>query len=168
MLISHKAVDVRTYNRVVEQWATPLFRFALKLTHQRMVAEDLVQEAFAVLWENREKVSEAKAKPYLFQVLYRKFVDEYRRQKRWAEWGHAATVTASYEDPQPDVREVIRRAADRLPDIQRAVLMLRDWEGYSYREIGEITGLSESQVKVYLFRARQKMKARLIDISNVI
>ena len=82
--------------------------------------------------------------------------------------GHAAMVSASYEDRPPDVREAIERAADQLPDIQRAVLMLRDWEGYSYKEIAEITGLSDSQVKVYLFRARKKMKELLVDISNVI
>ncbi len=161
-------MDTRSYNQVVDQWATPLFRFALKLARERMAAEDLVQDAFTVLWENREKVSKEKAKPYLFQVLYRRFVDEYRRRQRWTEWGHAAMVSASYEDRPPDVREAIERAADQLPDIQRAVLMLRDWEGYSYKEIAEITGLSDSQVKVYLFRARKKMKELLVDISNVI
>ncbi len=157
----------REYNEAVDRWADPLFRFAFKLCKQQMIAEDLVQEAFAALWEHRANVPKEKAKPYLFQVLYRKFVDEYRRKQQWAEWNHEAHTKAAYEDPPPDVRTVIARAVDQLPEAQRAVLLLRDWEGYSYREIGQITGLSESQVKVYLFRARKKMKDLLVDISNV-
>ncbi len=160
-------MNTSEYNHAVEQWADHLFRFALKLCKNQITAEDLVQEAFATMWEHRNKVPVEKAKPYLFQVLYRKFIDIYRYQQRWTGLDVVSDIQTSYEDPQPDIREVIERALHQLPPPQKAVIMLRDWEGYSYREIGAITGLSASQVKVYLFRARKKMKELLVDISNI-
>ena len=63
-----------------------------------------------------------------------------------------------------DVKEAIDKALDTLPEIQKSIVLLRDLEGYEYLEIGEILSLTESQVKVYLFRARQKMKEILKDI----
>lgn len=57
---------------------------------------------------------------------------------------------------------------EKLSDIQRSVLLLRDYEGYSYEEIGQITGLNESQVKVYIFRARMFMKNYLVSLDRVI
>ena len=57
---------------------------------------------------------------------------------------------------------------EKLPEIQRSVVLLRDYEGYSYQEIGEITGLTESQVKVYIYRARLFLKAYIGQIDSVI
>jgi RNA polymerase sigma-70 factor (ECF subfamily) len=56
----------------------------------------------------------------------------------------------------------------QLPPVQRAVLMLRDYEGYTYDEIGRITGLTESQVKVYIYRARLAVKKKIEKMENVI
>ena len=57
-----------------------------------------------------------------------------------------------------DLAEILNEAVKLLPDIQRTVVLLRDYEGYSYNEIGEITSLSEAQVKVYIYRARVFLK----------
>jgi RNA polymerase sigma-70 factor (ECF subfamily) len=57
-----------------------------------------------------------------------------------------------------DLQEVLYEAIKRLPETQRSVLLLRDYEGYSYQEIEEITGLNEAQVKVYIYRARVFLK----------
>ena len=64
----------------------------------------------------------------------------------------------SYASQYTDVKERLNDAVGRLPEIQRIVLTLRDYEGYSYQEIGEVTGLNESQVKVYIYRARLFLK----------
>jgi len=66
------------------------------------------------------------------------------------------------------LKEVLNEAVDRLPEIQRTVVLLRDYEGYSYEEIGEITGLNESQVKVYIYRARLFLKEYIGKLENVI
>ena len=67
-----------------------------------------------------------------------------------------------------DLKEVINEAVSRLPEIQRTVILLRDYEGYAYEEIGEITGLNESQVKVYIFRARSFLKQYIGSLDLVI
>jgi RNA polymerase sigma-70 factor (ECF subfamily) len=67
-----------------------------------------------------------------------------------------------------DLKGVIDEAVSRLPEIQRTVVLLRDYEGYAYDEIGEITGLNESQVKVYIFRARSAMKQYISSLDLVI
>jgi RNA polymerase sigma factor (sigma-70 family) len=59
-------------------------------------------------------------------------------------------------------------ALNKLTDIQKSLVMLKDYEGYSYQEIGEITGLNESQVKVYLHRARLLLREYLVNPENVI
>jgi RNA polymerase sigma-70 factor (ECF subfamily) len=66
------------------------------------------------------------------------------------------------------LKELLNKALDSLPDIQRAVVILRDYEGYSYDEIGSITGLNESQVKVYIFRARQSLKTHLGSLEAIL
>jgi len=67
-----------------------------------------------------------------------------------------------------DLKQVLREALDKLPEIQKSVIMLRDYEGYSYEEIGQITGLNESQVKVYIYRGRNTLKEYIGSIENVI
>jgi RNA polymerase sigma-70 factor (ECF subfamily) len=67
-----------------------------------------------------------------------------------------------------DVKEVLNQALERLPDIQRSVILLRDYEGYTYQEIGEITGLNESQVKVYIYRGRVALKNYIGRLENVV
>ena len=60
-----------------------------------------------------------------------------------------------------ELKELIDKSLDQLPELQKSIILLRDLEGYDYKEIGEILDLSESQVKVYLFRGRQKIKETL-------
>ncbi|MBZ0242400.1 MAG: RNA polymerase sigma factor, partial [Bacteroidales bacterium] len=67
-----------------------------------------------------------------------------------------------------DLKEILDEALKTLSEIQRSVVLLRDYEGYSYAEIGEITGLKEAQVKVYIFRARVHLKKYLQSIENVL
>ena len=67
-----------------------------------------------------------------------------------------------------EISEVIERSLALLPPVQKSVVLLRDLEGYNYNEIGEILGLTEPQVKVYLFRARNKIKKQLKDLALVL
>ena len=74
----------------------------------------------------------------------------------------------SHKKQYSDLKAVLNEAVNKLPEIQRMVVMLRDYEGYSYREIAEIRNLGESQVKVYIFRARVFLKNYIGDIEKVI
>jgi RNA polymerase sigma-70 factor (ECF subfamily) len=72
------------------------------------------------------------------------------------------------EDQYSDLKEVLNEAVGKLNDIQRSVVLLRDYEGYTYQDIAEVTGLTESQVKVYIFRARKFLKQYIGTMQNVL
>ena len=162
-------MDRIQYNRCVEQYADRLFRFAFASLRNREQAEDVVQESFARVWEKRKSVDFAKAKSYLFTTAHHAMIDEVRHHQRFASTEEplptdARTTPRLY----PDVNEILDKAVGTLPEAQRNALLLRDYEGYSYQEIGDITGMTEAQVKVNIFRARTALKNKLKSIDNLI
>lgn len=161
-------MTTREYNQSVDLHADKLFRFALKLAKNRDSANDLVQESFARLWQKVEDVEFKKAKSYLFTTTYNYFIDQVRKNKRIEDNEEAQYAMSSESGQYSDLSEVLDRALETIPEIQKTVVVLRDYEGYNYDEIGEITGLSSSQVKVYIFRARKSLRDYLVKIENVL
>jgi RNA polymerase sigma-70 factor (ECF subfamily) len=157
----------REYNHCVNQYADNVYRFIVKNLRQAEDAQDVVQSAFEKLWINREQVDVLRSKSYLFTVAYNQMIDHIRKNKRMV----------SREDFEPEIRQthtaqhnakaVLQQALDRLSETQRSLVMLKDYEGYSYEEIGQITNLSESQVKVYLHRARLQLRNWIVNPENV-
>ena len=164
-----QTMDRHQYNQCVEQYADRLFRFAFASLRNREQAEDVVQESFARVWERVETVDFATAKTYLFSTAHHAMIDEVRRNQRFASVEEMKTnVEKSTVSRYPDVNDILNKAVATLPEAQRNALLLRDYEGYSYREIGDITGMSEAQVKVNIFRARTALKNKLKSIDNLI
>lgn len=158
-------MDAKQYNECVKEWADALYRFARKCTGQDSDAHDVVQSSFEVLWQKREEVSREKAKAFLFQVAYRQSVDGFRKRVRIS---YVDGPEDFYSPTNPDLKEVLDRALARLDERSRALVLLKDYEGYSYEEIGKIAGLNDSQVKVYLFRARKALKDYLVSVENIL
>ncbi len=161
-------MDAAEYNHLVRLWADPLYRFALKCTGEAEDARDAVQGAYAALWESRKTVAVEKGKAFLFQVAYRQSVDRYRRGRRTTLPGELPETAALSTSAGTDLRRQLDRALARLDEQARGLVLLKDYEGYSYEEIGRITGLSDSQVRVYLHRARKKLKEYLVSVEQVI
>ena len=155
------------YNECVDKIADGLYRFSLKMTNDVDAAKDIVQESYEKMWVNRINVHADKAKSFLFTVAYRLVIDKKRRLKLSEKYVNDTFIEACHSQ-YSDLNEILHRAADRLPDVQKSVLLLRDYEGYSYEEIGDITGLNPSQVKVYIYRARLRMKQYIGDINVLI
>ena len=159
-------MDVNDYNACVKDWADALFRFACKCTGQESDARDVVQSSFEVLWQKRNDVQKGKEKAYLFQVAYRQSVDNYRKK---AKVTFAAPPEEHYTpSSNPDLKKILDRALAQLDERSRALVLLKDYEGYSYEEIAVIAGLNDSQVKVYLHRARKTLKEYLVSVENII
>ena len=156
------------YNQCVERYADKLFRFAFSSLRNREEAEDVVQESFARVWERVDSVDFAKAKSYLFTTAHHTMVDEVRQRLRTSDIEEMATLSDPKGIPYPDVNDILHKALATLPEAQRNAILLRDYEGYSYQEIGDITGMSEAQVKVNIFRARTALKNKLKSIDNLI
>ena len=158
-------MEVNEYNACVRDWADALFRFACKCTGQQSDAHDIVQSSFEVLWTKRKEVEPGKAKAYLFQVAYRRSIDNYRKKVKVS---FVAPPEESYTHSNPDLKKILGRALAQLDEQSRALVLLKDYEGYRYDEIAQITELSETQVKVYLHRARKVLKEYLVSIENLI
>jgi RNA polymerase sigma-70 factor (ECF subfamily) len=146
-----------------------LFRFALKNLKDEDEAKEIVQSTFEKLWIRREDVDFERSKSYLFTTAYHAMVDFWRRAKRMTQISEETenTMAAPSRDYK-GLKAILENALAQLPDIQRTVILLRDYEGYSYDEIGEVTNLNESQVKVYIFRARQTLKTIIGSLEAVL
>jgi RNA polymerase sigma-70 factor (ECF subfamily) len=151
-------MNVRQFNESVDLYSDGIYRFVLKNIRDDEMARDIVQDTYEKLWRTHENVDAAKVKSYLFSTAYHTLIDKVRRESKKADWRESSFSQIGYESGYSDLNEVLHQAIDRLPEIQKMVVMLRDYEGYSYQEIGEMTGLNESQVKVYIFRARVFLK----------
>ena len=157
-------MTAKEYNNCVACCADDVMRFAVRCCGRREDCEDAVQEALASLWSNREQVSATKGKSYLLSAAYRRLMSHFRHDAGVQEY--AADVQAFNSevcspDTTFDLKDAIEQSLQALPEVQRAILQLRDVEGYSYAEIGETLSLSDKQVQVYLFRARVAMRKQL-------
>ena len=161
-------MTVEEYNRAVDAYADNLYRFVLKNLKVEHMSSDIVQETFEKLWVKIEDVSALKVKTYLFTAAYHTMIDYIRKEKRYAGYDPEGIHEPSHTGQYSDLGEVLEQAVGNLPDDQKAVVMLRDYEGYSYREIADITGLSEVQVKVYIYRARVYLKNYIGSMEKVI
>ncbi|MBX7095953.1 MAG: RNA polymerase sigma factor [Flavobacteriales bacterium] len=154
------------YHKAVKDYSGRLYRFVYKCLRNSDDAQDIVQDTYAKLWQNRKKVEIEKAKSWLFTVAYNGLLNFIKTRNR-IELVDEYTSLEPYmeEELRMELKEVVDNCLELLPPIQRSVLLLRDLEGYEYKEIGDILNLNESQVKVYLFRARQKIKNHLKDLT---
>jgi RNA polymerase sigma-70 factor (ECF subfamily) len=159
-------MNAHAYNHCVSQLSDAVYRFACKCTGDAEEAKDVVQASFEVLWTRRADVPAEKAKAFLFQVAYNQSVNAFRSAGRhvYTEVNEDHLVSSS----QHGLRQALDSALDTLDAQSRALVLLKDYEGYSYAEIGAMTGLNESQVKVYLFRARKKLQAFIGKPENVL
>jgi RNA polymerase sigma-70 factor (ECF subfamily) len=151
----------------VDLHADGVYRFVLKNLGNTEESKDIVQDVFAKLWEKAETVNFEKAKSYIFSAAYRTMLDHIKKHKP------LSTETVSYFEPQhdaqySDVQEILEELLKLLPEKQRMAITLRDYEGYSYTEIAEIMAVSESQVKVNIFRARKFLKNRIKSMDTLI
>jgi RNA polymerase sigma factor (sigma-70 family) len=162
-------VTVSEFNQSVDLYSDNIYRFILKNMRDEDEARDVVQDTFEKVWLKSSEVAFEKSKSYLFTTAYRLMLERIKKKKRQEPIDNTLrVVTGDSGNPEFDLRRVLKEAVDKLPDDQRSVIMLRDYEGYSYQEIGQITGLKESQVKVYIFRARVALKNYLVSADVVL
>ena len=151
-------MTVEEYNRCVEDHSDGLYRFILKNIRDSEKAEDIVQDSYEKLWRKVKDVQYSKSKSYLFSTAYHTMIDVIRKDKRMENFSQKKAESIAHERQYSDLQEILNNALEKLPERQRTVILLRDYEGYSYTEIGEITSLSESKVKVYIYRGRIFLK----------
>ena len=150
-----------------------LFRLALRITFDRAEAEDVVQDTMIRVWNKREEWTQfGSIEAYCLTVAKNLAID--RSQKKEAqnveltpEMEEESEISGPYDQLVNNERmSIIHRLINELPEKQRLIMQLRDIKGESYKEIAKILNLTEEQVKVNLFRARQKVKQRYLEIDE--
>lgn len=150
-----------------------LFRLALRITFNRAEAEDIVQDALIKVWSKREEWAQLESiEAYCLTVVRNLAIDW--RQKKEAQNLELTPETQEMPDaltPESQMERneqfrLVHRLINELPEKQRTIVQLRDIEGKSYREIADVLGVTEEQVKVNLFRARQRIKLKYSEIND--
>jgi len=161
-------MTVSEYNQCVDLHSDGVYRFILKNIRDEEAAQDIVQDAFEKMWSKFREISAGSAKSYLFTTAYHRMIDYTRKEKKMERMSEGFERSGETAGHYSDLKEILDEALDRLPELQKSLILLRDYEGYNYEEIGKITGLNESQVKVYIFRARTALKNYLVSIENLV
>jgi RNA polymerase sigma factor (sigma-70 family) len=161
-------MTVKEYNRSVDEYADSVYRFIRADLKDEERANDIVQDSYEKLWRNVSEIDFAVVKSWLFTTAYHTMIDIIRREKRITRLEESLKTDLIYESQYSDLNEILHAALDRLPELQKSAVLLRDYEGYSYQEIGEITGMSESQVKINIYRGRVALRNYIGKIETVL
>lgn len=151
-----------------------LYRLALRITLSHEEAEDIVQDTLIKVWDKRESWNEIESiEAFSITICRNLALDRIKKhdnlndslEERQTE--SPDTSSTPFEDTlQQDRIELVRNLVNALPEKQRSCMQLRDFEGKPYKEIAKILGISEEQVKVNIFRARQTVKERFQKFDN--
>lgn len=157
------------FHRDVLPLKDKIFRMALRIVLDRQEAEDITQDTLIRVWERRDdwlqiENMEAWCLTIARRLALDKIKSEEAKQRiigngQWTMNDEQATADEILDQKQRVA--IVRKVMDQLPEVQRTIMQLRDIEGLRYDEIAGITGLTESQVKVYLHRARKKIRETL-------
>jgi RNA polymerase sigma factor (sigma-70 family) len=161
-------MTVKEYNRSVEEFADPVYRFIRGNLRDEERANDIVQDSYEKLWRRVAEIEYTVVKSWLFTTAYNNMIDIIRKEKKVITLEPAHENELTYESQYSDLNEVLSEALSRLPEQQKISVMLRDYEGYSYKEIGEIMGSSEALVKINIYRGRMALKNFIGKIETVL
>lgn len=159
-------MTVQEYNACVSNYSDDVYRFIYKNLSHREDARDIVQSSFLTVWDKREEVEFLKAKSFLFTVAYRKMIDHLRKRKRETLKEELSDGLGGQTAEPHNLRDLLQHALKKLPEIQQHLVILKDYEGYSYQEMQEITGIDSNQVKVYLYRARVSLRHAITELEK--
>lgn len=161
-------ISVEKYNEAVHEYTKNIYRFLYKSLKDEDAAKDLLQDCYLKLWQNRNKVDPVKIKSWLFSVAHNAMINYLKVESRKTSLNGQIDGHHVFQNHDFDIKSIIEKVLNNLPSQQKSIILLRDLEGYEYKEIAEILKINETQVKVYLFRARLKVKKSIKSIMNVI
>ncbi len=160
--------QAKLFEQLLQPHMQRLFRFAYRLTHSRVEAEDLFQDVLAKLYARLDELAALRdPAPWLNRVLYNHFIDNQRRyaRRRLVDVDEGQLVGQSIESlPDPAAKidrgrlDALEKALEQLSDEHRMVVLLHDAEGYKLEEIQSITDTPLGTIKSRLHRARARLR----------
>ena len=162
-------MDLKDFQTHILPYKNKLFRFAMSIVGNATEAEDVVQEVFIKIWQNRQQINKLNSlEAWSMKLTKNLSIDKLRSKHRRTD-GLDNVVEISSREATPDKATELNDTMSRikalmfqLPDKQRQILQLRDIEGMTYEEISQVLELPLNQIKVNLFRARKQIRAKLL------
>ena len=185
LMLDVKAGDEQSFELLLQRYRTPLVNFLYRMVRAREEAEDLAQEVFLRVYRARKDyVPSAKFTTWLFRIATNLALNSVRdnRYQRMevsldapvttdAEDGDEKTLDVAEKHPNIEQhlieearRKMIRQAIEKLPEKQRAAVLLHKYQELDYGEISKILECSESALKSLLFRAYQTLRVELAPL----
>jgi len=185
LMLDVKAGDEQSFGLLLQRYRTPLVNFLYRMVRSREQAEDLAQEVFIRVYRAREEyVPSAKFTTWLFRIatnLALNSLRDHRHQKLEISMDAPLTADAEDGDEKPfevadkhptieqelleeDRKKMIRHAIEKLPEKQRAAVLLHKYQELDYAEIAKILSVSESALKSLLFRAYESLRVELAPL----
>lgn len=161
-------ISKEQFNEAVKEYTKNVFRFLYKSLKDKEATNDIVQDCFLKLWQNRNQVDERKIKSWLFTVAHHAMINYLKVESRKTTLNEHTDGNQVFQKHDFDLKSIIEKALNNLPSIQKSIILLRDLEGYEYKEIAKILEITETQVKVYLFRGRLKVKNSVKSLMHVL
>ena len=151
-------MTTQQYNVIVKEYNIRVFRFLMKNLNDKEVSKDVLQETFMKLWEFKDRINIASIKSWLFTTAYHAMLKQMVGKNKVVMKDVTEVDVPAEMNNEFENKQFLERYLPLLPTVQRSILVLKDLEGYNYKEIGDMLNISDAQVKVYLFRARQKLR----------
>lgn len=168
LMLSVARGDEQALTDLINRWKGPLVSFFFRSVRSQELAEDLAQEVFIRVYRAAPRYRpEAKFSTYLFAIARRRLINEHRRSTRkpleLVDPHDLRSVKSDQTNKQNifEIEEAFSTALEELPPKHREAILLLKQQQLSYEEIAQIMDASESSVKTWIFRARQKLKASL-------
>ena len=151
-----------------------LYRLALRITMSKEEAEDIVQDTMIKVWNRREEWQEIDSiEAYSLRVCRNLSLDRIKKKENnndslddVSTLEPIGSTTPQERMIQRDRVKLVRDIVNSLPEKQKSCMQLREFEGKSYKEIAQVLSISEEQVKVNIFRARQPVKQLYLKLDN--
>jgi len=164
--------DNQAFEFLLQRYSNVLFNFILRYLGNRAAAEDLVQETFLRVYTSAhrfKRMDGVRASSWIFKIAYNLSMNEIKRSRRYQKFRNELNQKSKNHGEKPhskpieewEIKKDVISALNLLPENQRAALLLRVNEGFSYKEISEILNRSISSVESLIFRARKRLKENL-------
>jgi len=168
LMLRVKAGDRAAFEEIFRLYQKPLTNYLYRLTGNRARAEDLLQDAFLRLWKAAPTYEpSAKVSTYIFRIAHNLFLNDAARREKTLESMEAETRSDPASDlNRREIQSAVQKAIEALPEGEREVLLLSEYNGFKYAEIAEILGIPVGTVKSRMFSAVQRLKEALKGLGH--
>ncbi len=158
--------SAEAFRMLYERYHQKVYRFCLRMLGDEEQARDAFQETFISIYEHRKDFRGNNFSAWLFTIARHNCLNIIRKRRDSESFDEEYHDSVEQRTGQIGLKEQIQKALDILPEALREALLLRDYEGYSYKEIAKIAGIELSLAKVRVYRARMTLRKLLTPIKQ--